>query len=58
MAEIKTIIIEQPIPWLVIKAYADHLKIDGSAFETFHTLICELDDEYRLVLAERRRSER
>ena len=43
-----------PITFMAIDAYADRNRIDGQMFDTLHTLLRAMDDEWRAFIAEKR----
>ena len=43
-----------PITFLAIDAYASRMRIDGQMFDTLHTLLLAMDDEWRAFIAEKR----
>ncbi len=46
-----------PISFMAIDAYADRRRIDGQMFDTLHTLLRVLDDEWRAFVAEKRKQQ-
>lgn len=53
----QSIQIERPIPFAAIDRYARRYAIEGERFDRLARLIRAMDDEYRMVAAERRAGE-